>query len=435
MIPHTMRNHVFAALLTIGFAFSVAQAEDWPQWRGPHFNGSSESKGLPAKLDSSTQAWAATLPGGGSGTPVVWQDRIFVSCLDSNSQKLLAMCISRKDGAVLWSKQVGEGFLKNNRNDLASPSAITDGKMVWFYFGTGDLIAYDLDGNAKWVRNIQKDFGNFNIQWIYSSSPLLYRGKLYVQVLQRDVPPKGPSTGPLADSYLLAIDATTGKDLWRHIRPNNAVAESKESYATPMPYENGGHAEILLIGGDCVTAHDPETGNELWRCGGWNPQKIEHWRVVASVVATDGLVFTCPPKKGAIFAIKDGGSGDVTSTAVAWKNPDITSDAAVPLVYKDHLYVLDGDKKSFYCVEPKTGKVLWSGSLGGHSVFRASPTGADDKIYVMNEVGDVLVLATDEFKILGSFNVGGAHNHASIVVVDGEVIVRAGEKLFAFKGS
>lgn len=442
MILSTMRNHVLAGLLMIGLLICVtnASADEWPQWRGPHLNGSSQAKRLPEKLDASTQAWAVDLPGTGNGTPIVWQDRIFISCLDPKSSKLLAVSLSRKDGSVLWSKQVGLGYQKNDRNDTASPSPVTDGKMVWFYYGTGDLAAFDLDGNERWSRNLQKQYGPFNIQWIYASSPLLYDGKIYIQVLQRDVPPRrgAAASGQPADSYLLAMDATTGKDLWRQIRPNNAVGESKESYATPIPFTNDGHTEILLIGGDCVTAHDPHTGGELWRCGGWNPQKINHWRVVASVVAAGDLVFACPPKGGAMFAIKEGGSGDVTGTNVAWKNPELSSDAAVPLIYKDHLYVLNGDRPrtTLYCAEPKTGKVLWSIATGSRSVLRASPTGADNKIYLQNEAGDVWVVSADEAKILSKSSLGGRSNHATIAVVDGAVFVRAGEsgnKLYAFK--
>ncbi|HSU68161.1 MAG TPA: hypothetical protein VLJ39_14885, partial [Tepidisphaeraceae bacterium] len=148
MMLHTMKNHAFAGLLMVGLLISSASAEDWPQWRGPHFNGSSQATGLPEKLDQSNQAWVSHLPGTGSGTPIVWQDRIFISCLDQESKKLQAVCVSRKDGAILWMKQAGLGFLSNNRNDTASPSAVTDGKLVWFYFGTGDLLACDLDGNV-----------------------------------------------------------------------------------------------------------------------------------------------------------------------------------------------------------------------------------------------------------------------------------------------
>ena len=427
-----MTTHLLRGLLMIFILFSFAQAEDWPQWRGPHFNGSSESKGLPDKLDASTQLWSAELPGPGSGTPIVWHDRIFISSLDAQSKKLLGMCLSRADGKVLWSKEIGNGFQENRMNNTASPSAVTDGKLVWFYFGTGDLAAFDFDGNAKWSRNIQKDYGPFNVQWIYASSPLLYKDKLYVQVLHRDVPPFARASGRPADSYLLALDPQTGKERWRHVRPNDAVAESKESYATPIPLDRAGHSEIVLVGGDCVTAHDPDTGQELWRCGGWNPGKVGHWRMVTSVVCGDDLVFTCTPKHGPIFAIRDGGSGDVTSTGIAWKSNDITSDVCVPLLYKDRMYVLDGDGKKFFCVEPKSGKVLWSGSLGGHAVFRASPTGADNKIYCVNETGDLWVLSPDEFKIISQSHLGGQRSRGSISVVDGDVFVRAGENLYAF---
>jgi outer membrane protein assembly factor BamB len=433
-----LRNLGLAGVLMIGMSISTARAEEWPQWRGPHLNGSSDATGLPQKLDSSTQAWAVDLPGTGSGTPIVWQDRIFISCLDQKSSKLLAVCLSRKDGSVLWSKQVGLGYQRNDRNDTASPSPVTDGKIVWFYYGTGDLAAFDLDGNEKWTRNLQKEFGPFNIQWIYASSPLLYDGKLYIQVLQRDVPPHrgGGASGPPAESYLLAMDAATGKDVWKQARPNDAVGESKESYGTPIPYSNDGHTEILLIGGDCVTAHDPQTGKELWRCGGWNPAKIGHWRMVCSPVGVDGLVIACPPKGGAVFAIKDGGSGDVTNSSIAWKNPELSTDAAVPLVYKDRLYVLNGDKKALLCAEPKSGKVIWTAPLAGRSVLRASPTGADEKIYLMNEAGDVWIIAAENGKVLSKSSLGGRNNHATVAVVDGSVFVRAGEsgdKLFAFK--
>jgi outer membrane protein assembly factor BamB len=432
---HIMRNHATFALLILGVLFSRAGAADWPQWRGPHFNGSSDAKSLPEKLDSSTQLWKAELPGTGSGTPIVWGERIFLTGIDPGSKALLAMCVSRKDGKVLWSKKLGVGFQQNNRNDMASPSPVTDGKTVWFYYATGDLVAFDVDGNQKWARNIQKDYGEFYVQWIYASSPLLYDGKLYIQVLQRDVPPKGPATSDKpADSYLLAIDPETGKDLWRVVRPNQAVAESKESYATPVPYEHDGKAEILLAGGDCVTAHDPQTGKELWRCGGWNPEKIPHWRLVASASATDGLVFACPPKKGAVFAIKDGLEGDVTKSGVAWKNPQITSDVCVPLIYRGKMYLLDGDKKQLYRVEPKTGEVLNSVALGGRSVFRASPTGADGKIYCMNEAGDVSVISADKLEILSTAKLGGTANRATIAVADGSVFIRTGQTLYAFGG-
>jgi outer membrane protein assembly factor BamB len=438
-------NHKLASWIAVAVFAQSASAlragNDWPQWRGPHFNGSSDAVNLPGTIEKEKAAWTTQLPGLGSGTPVIVGDRIFVSCVNPNSAKLLGNCISLADGHTLWSKEIGTGAAKNERNNTASPSAVTDGKIVYFYFATGDLAAFDVEGKPLWQRDIQKDRGVFNVQWIYSSSPLLYKGKLYVQVLHRDVPPHGPKTATgSAPSYLLALDPKTGKDLWSVERPNDAVSESKESYATPTPFVHGGKDEIVLVGGDCVTCHDAETGKELWRAGGWNPQKIGSWRLVPSVTGDerDGLLYACAPKNGPMLAISDGGAGDVTSTRIAWQsNPratGITSDVCVPLFYKNQLFVLNGDKKTLFCLDPLTGDKAWSVDLGGSSVFRASPTGADGKIYCMNESGDVWVVAADNLhQVLSQTSLGGNPSRGTIAVVDGAAVIRAGEKLYAFK--
>jgi outer membrane protein assembly factor BamB len=422
-------------------AADAGPRNEWHQWRGPHFNGASDATNIPDKFDDKTNVrWTTAMPGPGSGTPIVAADRIFVSALDKASKKLLAMCVSRTDGKILWSKEVGEGFQENQRNNLASPSPLTDGKSVWFHYGSGDLVAFDLEGNQKWARNIAKDFGAFNYQWIYGSSPALYDGRLYVQVLHRDVPVgrgnrgNAGQTGPAA-SYLLAIDPATGKDIWKHDRPNDAVAESKESYGTPIPLEVDGKKMVLAIGGDCVTANDAATGEEVWRCGGWNPQKQSSWRIVPTVVVAGGLVIACPPKGGAVFAIKPDGAGDVTKSHVAWTNKEITSDVCVPLFYKDKLFVLNGDKKILYCVDPATGKVETNVNLGGNDVFRASPTAGDGKIFCMNEAGEVWVIspANDKLSVVNKADLGGGGqlaSRSSVALADGQVIIRTGEKLY-----
>lgn len=427
-------------LFAAGGARAAEKSGEWRQWRGPHFNGSSEAKNLPDKFDDATNVlWSTPMPGPSAGTPVVTGDRVFVSALDKASDKLLAMCLSRADGKILWQKEVGNGFLKNERNNMASPSPLTDGTHVWFYYGTGDLAAFDLEGKPVWTRNIAEDHGPFNYQWIYGSSPLLYDGRLYIQVLHRDVPAHGPPTSnEPAPSYLLAVDPANGKDLWKHVRPEGAAAESKESYGTPVPFEHNGTKQVLLIGGDVATAHDAATGKEVWRCGGWNPEKIGHWRVVPSVVVAGGLVIACPPKGGAVFAIKPDGAGDVTKTHVAWKNDQLTSDVCVPLLYQDKLYVLNGDAKTLSRVDPATGKVEASVELGGNPVFRASPTGADGKIYCMNEGGEVWVVnaAGDKLEIVHQAELEGGggsdHNRSSISVAEGQVFVRTFETLYCF---
>ena len=430
-------NKLTQACITVTGAMLLAmplQAENWTQWRGPQQNGSTAEKGLPEKLDPKENlAWSTELPGASCATPVIFGDRIFFTAVEKNTQKLLALCANKTDGKILWTKTVGDSR-HNERNDFASPSPITDGKTVWFYFGSGDLVAFDLDGKEIWARNLQKDFGDFHMQWLYAASPLLHGGKLYVPVLHRDVPvhTKEPSAAR-ADSYLLCVDPATGKDLWRIVRPNDAIAESKEAYTTPIPIEVAGKTQIVIVGGDCVTGHDADNGKELWRSPNYNPTKIQSWRTVASACAGDGLIFASPPKRGPMFAVKPN-AGETPAAELAWKSPDISTDVCVPLFYQDHLYVLDGDRKApLYCLDPKTGEKKWTVELGGGKVFRASPTGADGKIYCMNEAGDIWVVSAADGKILDKHSLGTeTPARSSIVVSDGLVIVRTADHLYAF---
>jgi outer membrane protein assembly factor BamB len=425
--------------LLLGIATLPLRAEEnWAQWRGPHFNGSTEAKNLPDKIAKEDALWSTQMPGHSNGTPIVWGDRVFTTAQQKDG-KLVAIALSKADGKILWQKDISDVSANTGRNDSATPSPVTDGKKVIFLYGTGDLAAFDFDGKPLWKRNLQKDHGRWNYMWHYGASPLLYQGKLYVPVLHRDVNENARggarAGGSLADSYLLAINPETGADLWKAIRPNEARAESKESYATPIPWERPTGNQIVLAGGDCITGHDPETGKEIWRAGGWNPQKIPHWRLVPSVVTAEGLVFACPPKGGPVLAFKEGGSGEVTQSHLAWKGEGLTSDVCVPLVYKGNLYVLDGDKKQLACVDPKTGQKKWAGTLDSrNAVLRSSPTGADGKIYTMNENGDLFVCSADKFEVLSKAALGGGNgtSRGSIAAVDGMILVRTGDKVWAF---
>jgi outer membrane protein assembly factor BamB len=428
---------VCIVMVTSMLLASPTSAEHWPQWRGPHFDGSADEMNLPESLDPNADAaWTLDLPGPGAGTPVIWGDRIFVGSLDKNTKKLIALCVNRTNGKITWQTPIGIGAISNRMNDLASPSPITDGKNVWFSFGTGDLAAFDLDGKPLWARNLEKDHGHFNMLWLYSASPLLHGGKLYIPVLHRDtpVPPTGTAGGK-SDSYLLCVDPATGKDIWQVIRQTDAIEESREAYTTPIPIEVNGKIQIVVMGGDYLTSHDAETGAELWRFGSYNKGKSNTWRTVASACAGSGLVFCSPPKGGGagekFYAVQPN-AGDVHMVAPVWKTAEITTDVCVPLYYKDRLFVLDGDRKKLICLEPKTGEKKWSTDLGGPTVFRASPTGADGKIYCMNERADVWVLNTDG-KILSKQSLGGeGYSRSSIAVAEGQVFVRTSEKLYAF---
>lgn len=430
------RSHAALALLIV--TSLAASAADWPQWRGPDWNGSSPEKGLPATFSKTENVrWTAPMPGPSAATPIIHGERVFISSTDLKQQKLLAMCLDAKTGKELWRQETGEGINRDDRSNFASPSPLTDGRHVWFFYGNGELVAFDLEGRKVWSRNIQKDYGAFAFQWTFSSTPMLYGGKLYVQVLQRNVPVggRGRTDGP-NDSYLLALDPTTGRELWRHVRPADAREESLEAFSTPVPLSHAGRDEILVVGGDCITGHSPADGKELWRWGTWNPTRITHWRLVPSPVAGGGSILACGPKGAPIFAVKAGQKGTLDDKGLAWTSTDreISSDVATPLFYEGRFYILNGGRKTLSRVEPATGKVEWTGTLESRAVFEASPLGADGKIYLVNHTGDVYVVqAGPEFKLLHTTSMGGADDRAmraSFAAGHGSVFLRTAGTLY-----
>ncbi|MEZ6087133.1 MAG: PQQ-binding-like beta-propeller repeat protein [Pirellulaceae bacterium] len=290
---------------------NLASAENWPQFRGPHYNGSSTETDLPTEFSRTKNvAWVADLPGPSAATPIVWGDHVFVSSTALGSDQLMAICLDRKSGKSLWRHDISKGTRQDTRSTFAAPSPVTDGKVVIFFYGNGALVAYDFDGKEQWKRNLQDEYGSFAFQWTFSTSPLIYKDKLIMQVLQRDTPVNGRGLADkFNESYLLAINPRTGENVWRIVRPSEAQAESREAFTTPIPFERDGRDELLVIGGDDITGHDPQTGKELWRWGTWNPQRIGHWRHVPSPVVGDETILICAPKKDPIYAIAAGAKG------------------------------------------------------------------------------------------------------------------------------
>jgi len=439
-----MKTSIASSLAIVLAASTLpsVRAGDWSQWRGPNFNGSAEAKDLPVTWSRDTVRWAAPLPGPSAATPVVQGDRVFVSSPDLASSTLRAICLDRKTGKVLWDNRVGEGMIqRDDRSNFASPSPVADATRVFFFYGNGHLVAFDHAGKELWSRNITKDYGDFAFQWTFSTSPLLHEGKLYLQILQRDVPVhgRGRTDGPI-ESHLLALDPANGKTVWRHVRPDEAVAESKESFSTPVPFEFNGRKEILIAGGDCLTGHDPATGRELWRWGTWNPKKIGHWRLVPSPVAGGGVILACAPKGDPVYAIKAGGSGVLDDSAIAWKTDqtrEVSTDVPTPLFFEGDFFVLSDVRKNLSRVEPATGKVKWTTPLPGRAKFEASPAGADGKVYLMNFSGDVVVVDAAKGGILATIAMGEERDdmtRSSIAIADGQLFIRTNRKLYCVAG-
>lgn len=428
---NSIRRSLFPVL-----AFSLLSALDaanWPQWRGPNFNGSTTETGLPLKWSKTENVvWRAKLPGAGAATPVVWEDKVFVSSADAKSKTLKAFCFDRQNGQTLWSRTLSEGKIEqDSRSNYASPSPATDGRTIVFFYGNGELAGFNLDGKKLWQRNIQKDEGDFAFLWTFSSSPLLYDGKLFLQVLQRDTVVGGRKN----ESYILAMEPRTGKTLWRRVRPSQARNESREAFTTPIPFEFQGQKQILVIGGDDLTAHNPANGQELWRWGTWNPTRIGHWRHVPSPVASEDIILVCAPKRAPIYAIRAGGER-LGEQAVAWISRDvrqISSDVPTPAYYDGDFFILSDVRAALSRVEPRSGRVKWSINLPGSSKFEASPLAADGKIYLMNFAGDAIVVNAANGEMINNIPMGNQyddHTRSSIIAAHGQLFVRTNSELF-----
>ena len=423
---------------------SAALARDWPQFRGPFFNGTTDEKNLPVSWSTTENiAWSAPLPGPGASTPIVCKDSVFISAADPDADQLKVLCLDRTTGAVKWQYDIAKGIKRTRRSNFASPTAATDGSVVVFFFGSGDIAGFDFSGKKLWQRNLQKDYGTFAFLWTFATSPLLYEGKLYMQVLQRDVPVSGGrgrrgggSAGGKFDSYLLAMNPQTGETLWRHVRPSKARAESREAFTTPIPHERGGRKEILVIGGDALTGHDPANGKELWRWETWNPSRIGHRRHVPSPVVGKDMVLVCAPKMDPIYAIKAGGEGQLGKDDVAWvsrDNASVSSDVPTPAYYDGDFFVLSDLRKHLSRVDPRTGKVKWSTPTPGRSKYEASPLAADGKIYCVNFDGEVAVFSARDGSSLKNVAMQPKDEYpirSSIVAAYGQLFIRMNRKLY-----
>ena len=415
----------------------TAIADDWPNWRGPNHNGSTTASGLPVKFSKTENiAWRVPMPGPSAATPIVLGDKVFVSSTDPKAKELLALCLDRRTGKELWRRVVGAGYQLDNRSNYASPSPVTDGEVVTFFYGNGDLATFDLNGKKLWAKKIQAEENGFAFQWTFSSSPLLHDGILYLQILQRNTGVRGHGKANGNESYLLALNPKTGKQLWKHNRPSNAKAESLEAFSTPMPFTHNGREELLIVGGDCLTGHNPKTGKELWRWVTWNPSRIAHWRLVPSPAAGGGVILACAPKGSPVFAVKAGARGE---GELAWKSAGrtdaVTSDVCTPLFYGGNFYVVYGEArdKMISCIAPDTGKIHWSTHLEGRAKFRASPTAADGKIYLQNPAGEVFVVDAKKGTVLHRTVLGEQGDdltRASVAIAGRQLFIRTNGALY-----
>lgn len=425
-------NHRIVCLVTLGLVWLAplnARAEDWPNWRGPNYDGSSAQANLPTVFSPTEKVkWTANLPGPSGATPIIVGDHVLLTSFDAQTDQVVGRCLDRRTGQRRFEVVLGPGKAQQRgrgaENFYAACSPVCDDQRAIFLSGAGDLVAVALvDGEEIWRRNLQEDYGQFKLLWGYASSPLLYQGKLYIQVLHQ-------RRSDADKSYLLVLNPLTGETLHRKLRETEAPRETKDSYATPTPHTTPDGVEILILGAEKLTGHDPETGQERWRFGDWNPQGITHWRHVQSPTAgPDGVIYFSTPKQQPLFALRVQ-DNKPTPLWVA-DTREQTNDVPCPLYYQGRLYMLNGAKKMLSCTDPATGDLIWSKRFDVHTYFRASPTAADGKIFLINADGVVFVVqAGDVFKLLHQVDFGGYPARSSIAVAGGDLYIRTAEKLY-----
>jgi outer membrane protein assembly factor BamB len=357
----------FAALLLA----CAARADNWPQWRGPNFDGVSPEKNLPAEWGPAKNVvWKLKMPGMGSSTPAVWGERIFLTSQDGDG--LVLLCVST-DGKELWKHALGRGNRKfrMDEGNLASASPSTDGSHVWAFVGSGELACLDFDGKEVWKFNLQDRYGKFKIQFGMHSTPVLFRDRLYLQLIHS------------GGAQVVALEAATGKEVWRVERKSDGRAECEHSYASPTLWQNGKEAYLISHGNDYAVAHRLDDGTEIWRVGDLNPKERYNptLRFVASPVAVPDLVVVPSAKNGPVVGLRPDANGTVGAGAGGekWRLGSGTPDVPSPLVH-DGLVYLAGENGGLTCLDADTGAVRYNRERTQSGRHRASPVYADGKI-------------------------------------------------------
>jgi outer membrane protein assembly factor BamB len=416
-----MARRFVSALFFSTLATTAVSAENWPAWRGPSANGLSAEKGLPSTWTKEENVtWKLAMPDRSGATPIIWGDIIFLNVAEADKDSLTLWAVDRTKGEVLWKKPLGGGNTMMRKQNMSSPSPVTDGKRVFVMTGTGVFKAFDFKGNELWTRDIQADYGKFGLNWGYASSPLLYEGALYVQVLH------GMKTDD--PSYVMKVDPNTGKTTWKVERPTVAIRESPDSYTTPAVAKTGAKTwELVITGGDAVTGHDPATGKELWRANGLNPENNPFHRIVASPLVVDGLIYA-PSRVKMMLALKPGGRGDVTTSSKVWEF-DRGPDVPTPVSDGKHIYVVD-DRGVLHLLDAKTGAVIYGPQRLISGTYSSSPVLADGKVFISNEDGvTVVVKAGTEFAVLAE-NKLEEYTLSSPAVSDGQLFLRTAGHLY-----
>ncbi len=426
----------------------------WPQWRGPHLDGSSRSaKDLPVEWSPTENVrWQVELPSWSAATPIIWGGTVFVTSAEegfiaprryrrgkrgetarksgppswipnetpqSSKDNILLLAVNRRDGAIRWTRTVGDGNRVYRKQNLASPSPVTDGTLVWVMTGAGRLTCLNFAGKEVWTRDLQAEYGPFGVNHGYASSPLLADGQLFLQVLH------GMKTDE--PSYVLAVDKLTGRTIWKVDRLTDAPFESPDDYSTPILVTVNEKQRLVVSGGDYVTGHSLRTGKEVWRMGGLNPKHERFYRTIASSIAVGAVIYTTSTRGRPFIAFRPSGSGDITSSASVWQN-DLGSDVPTPTTDGKKIYVVK-DRGVLTALNCRDGSKVAEPKRLEPGTYSASPLLADGKLYATNEDGVTSVVSADSLEILAVNRLEG-RTLASPAAVGNQLFIRTAEHLY-----
>ena len=417
-----------------------AAAGNWPQWRGPDGSGISNEKNLPSEWSPTKNIkWKTPIDGRAHSSPIVWGNKVFLTTAvegavvpgakavkhvidggkeflhpDSvgadRNQTFKVICLDRESGKILWQSTAWEGTPYDNRHRKSSYAAstpATDGKLVYAFFGTEGIYAYDFKGNLAWKAQLGK-LGTVGMGT--GTSPILFDNLVIVQADEEN----GEA------SFIVALDKKTGKEVWKKDR------KVQVSWSTPLLAHTAKRAELLTSGTESVIAYDPATGAELWRHKGLESNAIP------SPVANSEMAFLVAgfPAKVAM-AIRLGQSGDLTGTPnVPWTYAKGTAYVPSPILYGDYLY-LTTDRGILTCIDAKTGEVKYEGGrIPIPATFTASPVAFEGKLLMTSEDGDTFIVkAGHKHEILGTNSVGEPV-YASPAIADGRIFIRGEKNLY-----
>ena len=422
-----MKNRFLLCSLALTCANLQGQS-DWTEWRGPNGNGSVEKGSLPMEFSAEGKnvAWKVELPGRGCSTPIVSKGLIFLTAPVDDRDTLLAFDM---EGKKKWHQSYGEQTPGRGQRvgSGANSSAVTDGETVVGYFKSGLVVACTHDGKKLWDVNLQKKYGEDKLWWDQGTSPLLSQGLVVIAVMQTE-----------GNSYLVALDARTGEEVWKTERKFETAKESGDSYTTPHLTKIDGIETVISFGADHITGHDLKTGKQIWVSGGINPESTGMWRTIASSVTTNGIVVVPHGRGEWLMGLKAGGEGDITKSNVLWRKKVANTDTATPVAHDGKVYVLvdrGKDRGTVYCLDAKSGDEIWSDELPkSASTYYSSPILVGDTLCCPREDGVVFMakITKEGFGEVKENKLGEGFI-ASPVTVDGKLLLRSDKHLWCIQ--